>query len=104
MWYDPHMTKEVSEDDLLFAQAAVDNAQGVRKHHRRRTARGDERREADIKLAAERIQSAMKPLRSYLCGYMYGPQTETRAEKRVRVESLSKQLQAERRKLFKMKA
>lgn len=102
MWYDPLMGNEVTEDDLTFAQAAVENAQGVRKHHRRRTSKGDPRREADIKLATERIRSAMKPLRSYLCGYMYGPQTVTRAERRARVEALSKELQAERRRLWKM--
>lgn len=97
------MPIDLTEHDLAAAEAAAENAARVRKLHRRETPKGDPRREADLKLAQERIQLAMRPLRSFMCGYAYGPQSETRANTRERVEAISLQLQAERRKLWKMR-
>ena len=87
---------------LITAQAAVEHAQSVRRLHRRTTPRGAPSREKDLQLALDRIKDAMRPIRAYLCGFQYGPQTEAAFEIRAKVESASVALQAERRKLFKM--
>lgn len=94
---------EIDMDAALeSAAAAVENAQGVRRYHRRRTDKRSSQRQQDIEVALERIRDAMKPLRSFLGRFSYGPQTVAMHEKRRRVSEASLALQAERRKLWKM--
>lgn len=98
----PLMTDAELSDALEAADAAVDNAQAVRKFHRRRTDKRSKQRQQDIDIALERIKDAMKPLRSFLGRFAYGPQTEAAWAKYYAVSEASKALQAERRKLWKM--
>ena len=102
MWYSSSMPKVLTERDVENALAAAAHAESVRHLHRRRTRRGDPQREQDIKLALERIATAMKPVRSYLCAYPYRPATTTIAQVHRRVWAASQALQAERRRLWKM--
>lgn len=89
--------------DLDAAQAAVDNAQRVRSYHRRRTEKGSKQRAQDIAIAEERLKEAMKPLKSMIGRFPYGPQTEAAEQNRLEIRRVSAAVQRERRKLWKMK-
>lgn len=97
------MTKQLPDNALKNAKAAVDNARRVREYHRRRTETDSPQREADIKIALDRISEAMKPLRSEIGRFPYAPQTEQIAREQDRIRSWSEALQTERRKLWKMR-
>jgi hypothetical protein len=90
------------ETDIKTAKLAVTHAQAVREYHRRRSDRGSEQREWDIREAQERIQRAMKPLRTWQGKAPYATQTELHKEFTRQVSEVSKDLQRERRKLWKM--
>lgn len=89
------------EENLLVAQAAVEFAQEVRKHHRRRSERNSHQRQEDIALALKRIRDAMRPLRSELGRFPYNPGADT--ERQEKIKAASQALQKERRKLWKMR-
>ena len=44
----------------------------------------------------------MKPIRSEIARFPYGPQTDTAEANREKLRNLSKQIQGERRRLWKM--
>lgn len=103
MWYDSFMPKQLPKEDLQAAEAAVVFAQQTRKLHRRRTDRNAETRSRDLDAALARLRDAMKPLRSEIGKFPYGPQTDQAERNRDRIRAASEALQRERRKLFKMK-
>lgn len=84
------------------ATAAVDNAQRVRAYHRRRTEKRSKQRQQDIEIALDRIREAMKPLKSMIGQFPYGPATATAEANREEIRAASLALQKERRKLWKM--
>jgi hypothetical protein len=90
------------EKDIKTAKLAVQHARDVRAYHRRRSERGSVQREFDIKEACERIQRAMKPLRTWQGKAPYMAQTELNLKFDAQVRQVSDQLQRERRKLWKM--
>jgi hypothetical protein len=96
------MHVEIDPVDLDTARAAVRNAVNVRNHHKRRTRKGDEQREKDIALALERLKDSMKPLRRAIAQFPYDVQTDAAEEKRGVVRALSADIQAQRRRLWKM--
>jgi hypothetical protein len=97
------MARRVTKAELQAAAAAADNAETVRQLHRRRTKRGDARREKDIELALDRITSAMRPLRAYLCGVAWLAHDSEGIRRQIEsVRAASRRLQSERRKLWKM--
>lgn len=81
-------------------QVAVDYAISVRTYHAKRTRRGSQQREEDIKIALDRLRSAMKPIRSEIASWPF----RAVVKERESVESMSKSIQRERRKLWKMRA
>lgn len=96
----PNVLPKQALDD---AEAAVAHARQVRKHHARRTARSSNQRATDIELALARLREAMKPLKSEIARFPYGPQTDLAAGNRRLIREASAALQTERRKLHKMK-
>ena len=92
----------VTPTEIEAAESAIRNALLVRQHHRRRTERGDQQREADIGLALERLRESMKPLRRAIGQFPYEPQTEAVLEQQEEVRDLSRCIQAQRRRLWKM--
>lgn len=103
MWYDSTMPNELPKDAINAASAAVEFAQTVRRHHRRRTGRTSVQRAQDIKLALTRLREAMEPLRSEIGRFPYGPQTDAAEANRQRIREASTAIQRERRKLWKMR-
>ena len=91
-----------STDTLVAAASAVQYAQDVRAHHRKRTKRGNPQREADLKIAQDRLHSAMEPVRTYLGRLQFEARTDQRTTERIRAASV--ELQRERRKLWKMQS
>lgn len=96
------MPAELPITDLKAAKAAVAHAQAVRKSHARRTDVRAKHRTQDLKLAQERIAEAMKPIRSAIGRFPMGPQTDAAEANRDIIYAVSRELQAERRKLWKM--
>ena len=84
------------------AELAVRNAQEVRAFHRKRTQKGDQQRRHDLTLALRRVKAAMRPLRSQIGKFPYGPQTAIAEANRDKIRAASDALQKERRKLWKM--
>jgi hypothetical protein len=93
-----HLDPKVTHD----AEAAIENAKRVRAAHARRSRRGSPRREQDINIALDRLKTAMKPLRSEIGRFPYGPDTEKAEQNRKIITDLSGDIQKERRKLWKM--
>ena len=87
---------------MTNAEAAIKNAQRVRATHRRRTGVGSAAREDDLAIGLERLAQAMKPIRSEIARFPYGPQTDTAEANREKLRGLSKSIQGERRRLWKM--
>lgn len=85
---------------LRGGQTAVDYAVSVRTYHAKRTKRGSQQREDDIKIALERLRSAMKPIRSEIASWPF----RTVVKEREALEAMSKAIQRERRKLWKMRS
>lgn len=96
------MASQRLTDDLARAEAAVLFAQQVRKTHRRRKRRLPTQRRQDIDEAVKRVREAMKPLRSEIGRFPYGPQGAEADMDRDRIRAASAALQSERRKLWKM--
>lgn len=96
---------ETRPDKLLEdAEAAVSYAQTVRSFHRRRTEKASPQRKTDIEVALSRLKRAMKPLKSEIGKFPYGPQTDTAETNRQAIRDASDAIQRERRKLWKMRA
>lgn len=96
------MPEVLPEKALQAAHAAVDNARRVRAYHRRRTETSSQQRKDDIEIALRRLREAMKPLKSAIGGFPYGPQTTTAEANRELIRVASEEIQKERRKLWKM--
>jgi hypothetical protein len=94
----------VTPTEIEAAESSIRNALLVRQHHRRRTERGDHQREADIALALERLREAMKPIRRARGQFPYEPHTEANLEHQEEIRDLSRCIQAQRRRLWKMQA
>lgn len=103
MWYDSLMPLELPVVAIANADAAISFARQVRKFHARRTERGSKQREADIEIALTRLRECMKPLRSAIGKFPYGPQTDIAESNRNAIREASQACQRERRKLHKMK-
>lgn len=102
MWYASSMPALLPKENLQAADAAIAFAQQVRRYHRRRTSKGSKQRTDDIAAALERLKVAMAPLRSEIGRFPYGPQTDVAEENRDKIKAKSRELQSERRKLWKM--
>lgn len=98
------MPRLLPQEDIDAAYAACDYAQSVRKMHRRRSTMGSAQREQDIQIGLDRLKDAIAPIRSVIGTFPYGPQTGEAERNRVAVLEASAAIQAERRKLWKMKA
>lgn len=96
------MPAELPTDALSDAEASIAFATQVRKYHARRTDKRSVQRAADISVALARLHAAMKPLRSEIGRFPYGPSTEIAEENRQRIRDASAEIQKERRKLWKM--
>jgi hypothetical protein len=92
------------EAEVEAAHAAVEHAQAVRRLHRRRTDKNSPQRTADIDIALEQLKAVMRPLRTYIGKFPYGPQTDIAEANREIIYSASNAIQSERRKLWKMRA
>lgn len=92
------------ERDLKAAELAARHAKDVRLYHARRSPKGSKQREHDLAEASERLKKAMKPLRSWLGQATAKEPTATHEEITKRVREASKELQAQRRRLWKMMA
>jgi hypothetical protein len=97
------MPNDLPNQLMETADAAIVYARQVRKHHARRTDINSPNRAADLDLALERLAGAMKPLRSEIGRFPYGPQTTIAEHNRQTIRDLSKAIQRERVKLWKMK-
>ncbi len=102
MWYASCMPNVLPQRDLEGAEAAVAFAAEVRRYHRRRTHPCSEQRLRDIARAQERLAEAMRPLKSAIGAFHYGPQTTIAEQNRQIILDASKALQSERRKIWKM--
>lgn len=96
------MPAELPKAAIEAADAAVIFAREVRRYHRRRTDPRSERRSEDIRRARERLHEAMKPLKSEIGRFVYGPQTTAAEANRQAILAASDAIQRERRKLWKM--
>lgn len=97
------MPSELPRDAIDAADAAVIFAQQVRRIHRRRSNKQSTQRASDIELALTRLKEAMEPLRSEIGRFPYGPQTDAAEANREAIRESSRRIQAERRKLWKMR-
>lgn len=89
---------------LEGVDGAVQNARDIRAFHRKRTKKGDQQRETDIRHALTRIKRVMAPIRTKLGRWPYV--TEIEGDEVAQIDELrvaSKRLQAERRKLWKLR-
>lgn len=89
---------------IQAAEAAVANAQRVRQFHRRRTEKNSPQRAEDIEIALTRLRDTMKPLKSAIGRFPYGPQTDLAEANRQKIRDVSRAIQVERRKLWKMRS
>lgn len=103
MWYASLMLDPQTKQMLKTADSAVDNAQKVRHFHARRTAKSSQQRQSDIEIALTRLKEAMKPLRSEIGRFPYGPQTTEAETRRDRIREASEAIQRERRRLWKLR-
>lgn len=105
------------KDALHVAELAVNHAQAVREAHRKRSARENRDRQADITIALTRLKRAMRPIRSELARIPYQLNDADPARgamralvygeligQRAALLDASDQLQRERRKLWKMQS
>ena len=96
------MTPSAIAQALKEAELAAEAARECREFHRKRTEKGDRQREADLNMAMERVRAAMKPLRSEIGRFPSQSRTATVEARQNRIRAASRQLQSERRKLWKM--
>jgi hypothetical protein len=102
MWYDALMPQHLNQQIIDGAETAVEHARSVRRVHARRTKRHSPQRQIDLELALERLKEAMKPLKSEIGRFPYGPASEKAEANRQRIRDASALIQTERRKLWKM--
>lgn len=103
MWYASLMPETLPKDKLQAAKAAIENARKVREFHARRTPKDSPQRAADIELALTRLKEAMKPLRAEIGRFPYGAQTDKAEANREVIRQASEAIQAQRRRLWKLK-
>lgn len=105
MWYASVMKITQAEIDaaLKEAHAAIRHAVSTREYHARRYVKGSSMREQDLQTARDRLKKAMLPLRSWLgqAPYERNP-THAHEEITERVQRASREIQAQRRRLWKM--
>ena len=97
------MPAELPKNIIEGADAAVVFAQQVRRIHRRRSNKTSAQRVSDIELALTRLKEAMRPLRTEIGRFPYGPQSDLAERNRQKIRDASAAIQRERRKLFKMR-
>lgn len=103
MWYASSMAKFQTHQSMIEnAEAAVKHAQEIRAYHRKRSKPGDKQRDVDIRHALTKVRAAMRPIRSQLGRAPYDNSADA-AERRVELRAISEKLQAERRKLWKLR-
>lgn len=90
--------KELIENGYL----AVELAREVRARHRRTSKPDDPERVRDLDLARNAIQEAMRPIRSEIGRAIFDPATSQAERRREKMRNVSAELQAERRKLWKL--
>lgn len=88
---------------LERGEKAIAQAQDVRSYHRKRTRIGHPQRNTDILHAMQKVQAAMRPIRSALGRAPYQPLNETSRSETDELKAMSKRVQAERRKLWKLR-
>jgi len=99
-----HLLPRFDPEWEVNALDAIQWAQTVRARHAKKTPKGGQQREHDIAMALQRLKKAMKPIRSELGRSIhYSPDMPSANENRERLGDLSDSLQAERRKLWKMR-
>lgn len=96
------MPRHLPEKEIEDAAAAVAYAQQVRAFHRRRSARTSSQRVHDVNLALKRLKDAMKPLKSEIGRFPYGPQTMQAEAHREIIRQAAADIKRERIKLWKM--
>lgn len=96
------MPQHLPQKELDTADAAVAYALQVRKFHARRSERDSKQRIADIEMALKRLRSAMKPLKSMMGKFQYGPQNPIAEANRQAIRERSAAIKRERMKLWKM--
>lgn len=101
-WYTSLMPTIRPEKELQTAEVAVRHAQAVRIRHRKRTERKSPQRAKDLDIALDRLREAMKPLRTEIARFPYGPQTDVADTNRGEIRKMSAAVQKERQKLWKM--
>lgn len=79
------------------AEEAIRHALAVRKLHAKRSRPGSPQRETDIRIALMKLKAAMHPIRKKAAMFVYH-RTHLSSE----IKDVSKLLQRERRKLWKM--
>lgn len=84
---------------IRAADEAVDFAQAARRRHARKSKRGTEQREIDLKQAEERLRKAMRPIKRRIGKIPY----ESSFVDSTGLREASQRMQRERRKLWKMK-
>lgn len=85
------------------AEVAIKNAQDVRGYHRKRTRIGHAQRNTDISHAMTKIRFAMLSIRSALGRVPYRAINETSRREAAELADVSRRLQIERRKLWKLR-
>jgi len=96
------MPRYLPDKEIEAARAAVDYAQNVRRFHRRRSPRASKQRVHDVNLALKRLADAMRPLRSEIGRFPYGPQTDIAEQNRQVIREAAADIKRERIKLWKM--
>jgi hypothetical protein len=96
------MPRHLPVKEIEDAEAAVAYAQQVRRFHRRRSPRNSSQRVTDVQLALTRLAAAMKPLRSEIGRFPYGPQTDIAEQNRETIREAAASIKRERIKLWKM--
>lgn len=96
------MPRHLPVKEIEDAEAAVAYAQNVRRYHRRRSPRSSKQRVSDVQLAITRLAAAMRPLRSEIGRFPYGPQTDIAEQNREAIREAAASIKRERIKLWKM--
>jgi hypothetical protein len=97
------MSDSRHEHLIQFAEAAITLAQDTRQYHRKRSRVGAAQRHTDIDHANGQLRAAMKPIRSALGRTPYDPINATTRARHEELRAISRRLQAERRKLWKLR-
>ncbi len=102
-WYASPVPRVLPRQELKAAAAAVEYAQTVRSAHRRRSDPTSIQRLSDVDEGLRRIKRAMRPIRSMIGAFPYGPPGPEAEKNRQILRDVSSELQSERRKLWKMR-